>query len=266
MYSRLQLAKKYLEYFTSAKNGKGHGVHSPFVFDFITGVLNDKTNYPCYSTIEAIRNEMLQTKTTVQVEDFGAGSVTGNLKERKITTIAASALKPRKFSQLLFRIAKYYRPENILELGTSLGVTTSYLASAYANSQVTTMEGSENIASLARRNFSKLNLQNIKSVVGNFDETLQPFLLQTGNVVDLAFIDGNHRRQPTIDYFNILKPYLSDTSILIFDDIHWSKEMEEAWKEITCDASVTLSIDLFFIGLVFFRKEQKTRQHFIIRF
>ncbi len=266
MYSRLQLAKKYLEYYISAKNGKGHGVHSPFVFDFITKVLNDYTEYPCYSQIEKVRKEMLQTKTTVQVEDFGAGSVTGNIKERKVSTIASSALKPKKFSQLLFRIAQYYKTENIIELGTSLGITTSYLASAYAKSQVTTMEGSENIASLAKSNFSKLNLKNIKSVVGNFDEILQPYLLQLSKPVDLAFIDGNHRKQPTIDYFNILKPYISDNSILIFDDIHWSAEMEEAWKVITGDASVTLSIDLFFIGIVFFRKEQKSRQQFIIRF
>jgi predicted O-methyltransferase YrrM len=127
------------------------------------------------------------------------------------------------------------------------------------------MEGAAAVAAVAKRNFKALGINNIQIVEGNFDNTL-PKVLQTAPQVDLAFVDGNHRKQPTIDYFNLLLQKCNEGSILIFDDIHWSAEMEEAWAAIQAHPQVTLTIDLFFIGLVFFRKEQKVKQHFIVRF
>ncbi|MEO8413859.1 MAG: class I SAM-dependent methyltransferase [Ginsengibacter sp.] len=265
MYSGFQIVKKYLHYYIHAKNGKGHGVHSPFVFDFIIHVLNDKKTYDCYKQIEPLRQALLQDNTVIEIEDFGAGSAVIPYRKRKINAIAKSSLKNKKFAKLLFRIAKYYKAETIIELGTSFGITTCYLACADKNAEIYTFEGSKEIAKIAGENFNKAGLKNIKLIRGNFDETF----LNTINAVKkagLVFVDGNHRKNATLDYFfHLLKKSRQD-SIFVFDDIHWSTGMEEAWKQIQEHPSVTLTIDLFFIGLVFFSLDFKVKQHFTIRF
>lgn len=265
MYSSGQLAKKYLHYVLTAQNGKGHGIHSPFVFDFIIHVLNDKKKYDCYKTVETIRKELLANNNVIEVEDFGAGSAVIPFKRRGVKKIAGSSLKKKKFAQLLFRVAKYYEAKSILEIGTSFGITTSYLASANPDSKVFTFEGATNIAKIARANFSKLKLDNIELIEGNFDKTLFANEHRLPSI-DLLFIDGNHRKQATLLYFNFFLSKRTNNSIFVFDDIHWSKEMEEAWNEIKQHEAVTLTIDLFFIGLVFFNTDFKVKQHFTIRF
>ncbi len=265
MYSKLQFAFKFLRYWLTASNGKGHRIHSPFVFDFVTNVLNDNRSFYCYETIELLRQKLKQNKTILTIEDFGAGSHLHNYKQRSVSSIARSAVKPKKWSRLLFRMVNYYQPETILELGTSLGVTTCYLASAKNNANLITMEGATAVAVIAKQNFEWLRLQNIKLITGNFDETL-PSVLKGLFFADFAFVDGNHRKIPTLNYFNLLLQKVNEQSIFVFDDIHWSDDMEEAWNEIKQHDAVTVSIDLFFIGIVFFRKENKAKQHFIIRF
>lgn len=265
MYTRFQLAKKYIKYYLSAANSKGHGMHSPFVFNFIIHVLNDKNKYPCYKEIEPQRRNLLSRETIIEVEDFGAGSTVLPFKQRRIKDIAASSLKPKKYAQLLFRIAQYYQSDTIVELGTSLGITTQYLASANKKSNVYTLEGAPAIASMASENFKNSGLKNIQLSVGNFEKTL-PNLIQKIEKADLLFIDGNHRKKATLDYFNLFLTKKNDESIFIFDDIHWSKEMAEAWNTIQAHPDVTLTIDLFFIGLVFFKKDFIIKQHFTIRF
>jgi len=265
MYSSSKLAVKYLQYFLTASNGKGHGMHSPFGFEFITKILNDKAEYACYETIEQLRQQLNHDNTLLTIEDFGAGSRIHDSYKRKVCDIAKSSLKPKKFSQLLFRIANFYEPKNILELGTSLGITTAYLASAISHGNVITMEGAKEVAAVARKNFQQLQLKNIKIVEGDFDSNLVS-VLNDFSSIDLAFVDGNHRKEPTIKYFEQLISKTTNNSILVFDDIHWSKEMEEAWGYIRQHSSVTLTIDLFFIGIIFFRHEQLEKQHFSIRF
>ncbi len=265
MYSLPQLAFRYLQYRLRASNGRGHGMHSPFVFDFITRVLNDRSHYPAYNEIEALRHRLKQDRQVILVEDFGAGSVYRSEQQRSIGSIARNAAKPAKYGQLLHRMVKYYQPSTILELGTSLGITSAYLAMAAPGSRVVTMEGAGEIAASARRNFTSLGLKNVELVVGNFEATL-PALLETTGVIDLAFIDGNHRKEPTLRYFEQLLEHQGNDSIFIFDDIHWSAEMEEAWKVIREHPSVQCSIDLFFIGIVVFRKEFREKQQFEIRF
>jgi predicted O-methyltransferase YrrM len=265
MYSPFQLALKYFKHFLTASNGKGHGMHSPFVFDFITKILNDKTVYPEYEKVEALRMQLSNDSAVLEVEDFGAGSVIDKKRKRSISSIAKNAAKPKKFGQLLFRMVKRYEPATILELGTSLGITTSYLSLAKPDATLITMEGSKEIADFAKQDFQKLKLKNIELVEGNFDNTLSS-VVHGLPTVDFSFIDGNHRKEPTIKYFQQLLAKTNNDSILVFDDIHWSSEMEAAWETIRKNAAVTCSIDLFFIGIVFFRKEFKEKQHFVIRF
>lgn len=240
-------------------------MHSPFVFDFILHVLNNKKNYQPPGSIEVLRRSLLRDRTTIPVLEMGAGSRVGKGKERKVSEIARSALKSRKYGQLLFRLAKHYHCREILELGTSLGVTTAYLATADPDSHVTTIEGSPSIRQKAAEGFRSLGLNNIESAEGNFDEVLKG-ILESKKMVDLAYIDGNHKKNPTLTYFEEILKKTGDHSILVFDDIHWSREMEEAWEVIKLHPSVQYTIDIFFLGFVFFRKEFKVRQHFSIRF
>jgi predicted O-methyltransferase YrrM len=261
MYNSFQVAARYFNYYITSANGKGHGTHSPFVFDFIKTVLNDKTYYPEYEKVEALRRRLITDQTLLNVEDFGAG----NTSARTVSSIVKKAAKSAKYAQLLFRIVRKYQPKTILELGTSLGITTSYLSLANNLSQLITLEGSGAVATIAQKNFQQLELGNIKLVQGNFDDTLAG-VLNTVEKIDLAFIDGNHRQEPTERYYRQLLGHINNNSMIILDDIHWSSEMEAAWKTIRSHDSVRCSIDLFFIGIVLFRQGFKQKQHFVIRF
>jgi predicted O-methyltransferase YrrM len=264
MYSPFTIGRKYLDYWLRSSNGKGHGVHSPFVFEFITKILNDNTRYPEYRQVEKLRRKLLADNTPVPIEDYGAGSLE-RIGSRSVSALTSNAAKSPKYAQLLFRIARHYHPQYILELGTSLGISTSYLAAADKDSVMVTGEGNFVVASMAKNNLESLDLSNVRIVVGNFDNTL-PEMVSSMPHIDLAFIDGNHREKPTIKYFHELLTRRSESSILIFDDIHWSAEMEAAWNYVQNHESVMLTIDLFFMGIVFFRPDFQVKQHFTIRF
>lgn len=264
MYSKWHLATKYLKYYLTASNGKGHGMHSPFVFHFITNVLNNKKHYPDYDKVEELRRRMLKDQTVLTIEDFGAGSAISKTNRRTVAAIARNSAKPKKFGQLLFRIVREYQPQTILELGTSLGITTSYLALAKSDARIVTLEGASKVAAVAEKNFQSSGLQNISIEKGDFDSTLSSVVHELPSI-DFAFIDGNHRQEPTERYFAALLSKISNESILIFDDIHWSKGMEQAWETIKNHPNVRCTVDLFFIGIVFFREEFHEKQHFSIR-
>jgi predicted O-methyltransferase YrrM len=265
MYNKLQLGIKFLYYYFTSSNGKGHGIHSPFVFHFINKILNDKHHYPEYDAIENLRQKLLNDQTIITVEDFGAGSSINKSSQRSVASIAKNVAKNKKYGQLLFRMVKEYKPKTIVELGTSLGITTSYLATANPDANVTTIEGAKKVAAISEENFRILKLQNIKLISDNFDNAMPSVIHQLPSI-DFAFIDGNHRREPTERYFQQLLSTANNDSIFIFDDIHWSKEMEKAWETIKNHETVRCSIDLFFIGIIFFRHEFKEKQHFVIRF
>ncbi len=265
MYNWAQLTKKYLLYYFTASNGKGHGIHSPFVFDFVTSVLNDNRHFYAYQTIEALRHQLCNDKTILQVDDFGAGSVKQKSGHRSVASIARNSVKSKKLSQLLFRVVHYYQPKTIIELGTSLGISSAYMALANPNGRVITMEGAVSVAKVATYYHQWLQLNNIEMIIGRFEDKL-PGILQSIDCIDFAFIDGNHRLEPTKNYFQRLLLNSTSHSIFIFDDIHWSSEMEEAWNFIQQHPSVTATIDLFFFGIVLFRPEFKSKQHFVIRF
>ncbi len=265
MYSPVEIVFKYIYYWLTASNGKGHGTHSPFIYDFITKVLNDKSRYPEYDKAEALRKKMIADHRVLSFEDPGAGSVISKTNQRKVSSIASNAAKPPKLGQLLFRMVRKYQPATILELGTSLGITTSYLKLAQPQAQLFTIEGAEPVATIAKENLENLSKGPVNVIHANFDDELPSVLKKIDNP-DFVFIDGNHREEPTIKYFRQLLPYVKDDTILVFDDIHWSVEMERAWRNIKGDSRVTCTIDLFFLGIVLFRPQFHERQHFKIRF
>jgi predicted O-methyltransferase YrrM len=247
------------------RSGNAHGLHSPFVFGLYTSAVRHTGEYPAYERVEVRREQLLASEQAIEVTDFGAGSRTGQVgRTRRLRDIARTAAKPPRLAQLLFRLVNYFRPATIVELGTSLGLTTSYLALADSRSRVVTFEGCPNTAAVARETLAELRLHNVEVVVGNLDDTFAPALAALGQPVDFAFFDGNHRYEPTLRYFEQCLAHRTDDSVFVFDDIHWSAEMEQAWEAIKTHPDVTVTVDLFFIGLVFFRRKQP-RQHFWLR-
>lgn len=261
--SKPKLLWKYVKYRIRSKTN--YDVHSPFLFEFINSVLNDEKNYYAFEEIEFIRQQMLTDTSVITVEDFGAGSKKNKSNIRQVSAIAKNTLITPKFGKLLFRIANYYQTKNIIELGTSLGISTLYLSKAVENAKVITLEGSSEIANIASINFKKTKTDNVTLLTGEFSQKL-PLALTLLKKIDLAFIDGNHRKQPTLDYFSLLLTHIDENSIIVFDDIHWSDEMEEAWNIIKAHSAVSLSIDLFFKGIIFFRKDFHRKQNFQISF
>ncbi len=264
VYSPLKAAAKYINHYIQASHGKGHGVHSPFLFELITRVMNDRTVYDDYTKVERLRKTLLKNKTILTIQDLGAGSSKTKSNTRTIASIAKNAAKPKKYGQLFYRMIKHYHCNTILELGTSLGLTAAYLALANPMAKVITLEGADAVAQKASENFKSLGIENIELLKGNFDDTLH-LALQKMPLVDFAFIDGNHRQEPTLRYFEQLLPHTHNNTLLVFDDIHWSSEMETAWYQIAEHPAVSASIDLFFIGILSFRKEFKERRKFLAR-
>lgn len=265
MHSTLTLAFKYFKYYFKASNGKGHGIHSPFVYQWVREVLNSPSTPSNVKELETLRQSLKKNNSIIEVLDLGAGSRQSNFKTRRIDVIAKSALKPSKIAALLYRIVQYHQPYSILEMGTSLGITSCYLAAGNNQGELVTMEGAPTIAQIAQENFRSLGYKNIESRQGDFAQLLPAYLNEIENV-GLAYIDGNHQYLPTLEYFHAMLEKVNEQSVLIFDDIYWSSEMEQAWSQIKNHPKVTLTIDLFFLGIVFFRNETKQKEHFVIRY
>ncbi|MBC6606700.1 class I SAM-dependent methyltransferase [Hymenobacter sp. BT188] len=247
------------------RSGNAHGLHSPFVFALYNHVVRHTGFFAPYEAVEHRRTELQASEQTITVTDFGAGSHTGAGQQRRVRDIARTAAKSRQLGQLLFRLVNHFQPRTVLELGTSLGLTTAYLATPNSHSRVITFEGCPATAAVARETFSSLGLRNAELIEGNLDATLAPTLAALDTPVDFVFFDGNHRYEPTVRYFEQCLTRRTDQSVFVFDDIHWSAEMEGAWQTIKVHPEVMLTVDLFFMGLVFFRKNQP-KQHFSLRF
>jgi predicted O-methyltransferase YrrM len=240
-----------------------HGTHSPFVYSFLENVVYKKSKHPSFDKIEKLRNKLLHNQNEIEINDFGAGSRIHKNNKRSISSIARISVKPKKYCELLYRICQWQKTENVLELGTSLGITSTYLSLAANN--VITIEGCKNIASVAKQNFEKLNLNNIQLINNNFDNCLNIELEKIKSQKNLYYIDGNHKKDATIKYFETILQYATEADILIFDDIHWSKEMEDAWENICRHPKAIVTIDLFQLGIVFLHNTQ-VKENFKIRF
>jgi predicted O-methyltransferase YrrM len=261
---KIRFILKFVYYKIFSKHRKGFGIHSPFVFEFITEVLYSKSHYYAFDKINELRLKLLSSKHVLQVQDLGAGSKKFRTSNRKLRDIARFSGISKKNGEMLFSIIQKYQAKTILELGTSIGLGTLYLASAGSKSRVTTIEACPQTASHAAFNFEALGLKNIRQILGNINEKLPVFLSEI-RTLDFVYFDGNHKEEATINYFNLCKIKANNNTIFVFDDIHWSRGMEKAWRRIQNDESVTVSIDLFFSGIVFFNKEL-SKQHFVVRF
>jgi len=256
---RFYILKSFIRFYFAAKTK--YRVHSPFVYKFVNSILEDDRTYYAFSSVESLRKLLKKDKKTLYTRDLGAGSLTTKSNKRTVKSIASTSLSSPFSCKILFKIVNYFKPDTILELGTSLGISTLYHHFAASNARLITLEGSDEIANYAVRNFERMEVKSIELIKGNFDETL-PIALKELNELDYLFLDGNHRKTPTLTYFEKCLEYAHDNSVFVIDDIYWSEEMTAAWQQIKDHPKVTLSIDLFFFGLVFFRKENKVKEHF----
>lgn len=258
----------YIKFLYNSKNQ--HGVHSPFVFALVTKCFYDKPSKPEYSILKDYRKALLDNKNTIEVTDFGAGSRVFKSNTRAINRIAKNAGITQKRAELLLRITQYFQPENILEIGTSLGLATAALSLGNQKGKITTLEGCPETAKIAKQQFEKFGFQNIHLEITEFSTYLKNSEPRTDNPElttenrQLIYFDGNHSQKATLEYFELLLPTITNETVWIFDDIHWSTEMEKAWGIIQNHPKVTVTIDTFQWGLVFFRAEQE-KEHFTIR-
>ncbi len=237
-----------------------HSIHSPFFFDFYTNVIKQKKEEAAFTAIESIREKLLSTQSEIVMNDLGAPSQHFKTNNRKIAEITATSLTPEKFCRLYWRMIHYFASKNIVELGTSLGITTLYLAQS-KSATVHTFEGNTSVADIALTNFEAAAVTNIKIIAGNIDDTLPDFL-QTPQKIDFVLMDANHRYQPTLNYFEWLSKRMADKGVIVMDDIHLSPEMEKAWLQLKNNELVYGSIDLFRCGILFF-DPALNKQHFI---
>lgn len=240
-----------------------HGLHSPFVYHLADRIIYDFDVKKVYREVENIRKQLLIDNRVITVTDLGAGSHLNNNRKKQISNIARNALKPPKLAQLLYRLACNMQPRNIVELGTCLGITTVYLQKAAPGAKVYTLEGCPQTAAVAAETFKKAGLNNIELITGNFNNTL-PGVMSNLAQLDLVFVDGNHQKEATLKYFEWCLPKVHENTLLIFDDIYWSLGMKQAWEIIKAHPQVTVTVDLFWIGLVFFKTGQ-AKENFLVK-
>ncbi len=247
------LIKDYLKFLRRSVNA--HGLHSPFMYALATKCFYDKTKYPGYRLLKDYHKQLLQNKTIIEVTDLGAGSRVFRNGKRQVDEIAKVAGSSLTDMKRLFRLVRYFKPQNILELGTSLGKSAYAMALGNPSAQIITVEGDENLAKFTQAQFKEKGLKNIEILHSDFDAFLDK-INQTNQKFDLVMMDGNHLLEPTLRYFEKLQKHLHNDSVVIVDDIYWSEEMKTAWQKLKQHPNVKQSVDTFYFGLLFFREEQ----------
>lgn len=251
---------EYLKFLFRSTNQ--HGVHSPFVYDLLTKGLYLHVNASKKREYQAFRSALLHQKETINVTDFGAGSRVFKSNTRSIAAIAKHAGISKKRGVLLMKLMEYFQPQNILEIGTSVGLGTAAMAIGQPKATIKTLEGCAETAKVAEKAFKKFNLHHIEITQGDFSNTLSDVLQR--EPFDFIYFDGHHQKEATLQYFETCLSYCHNDSLFLFDDIYWSAGMKSAWEQIKAHPKVTVTIDSFHWGMVFFRKEQ-AKEHFTIR-
>jgi len=254
----------YLRYLVNS--GSRHSVHSPFVYELVDKVFRNQKDCQAFRDINKLRHKLQLKSQVIEITDFGSGANHKQYSHRfeRVASITRNSSVSSKYGRLLYRLVEYFRPETIIELGTSVGISTLYLALANPDAKIYTIEGCTTKSEQAATNFNALQVYNIELHIGRFDLVLPDLVRQTGKL-DFAFIDGNHTYDATIANFEILMSVANNETVFVFDDIHWSAGMQKAWDEIADHERVTVSVDLFRFGIVFLRKEL-SKQKFVIRF
>lgn len=212
--------------------------------------------------IEYKRKELLSSEELITKKYYLARSP-DQIKSKEqtgarqvVTSDVCKASKGYRDCLLLFKIIRKTDPSICLELGTCLGISASYQATALKmnkNGKLITIEGHDSLSLLAKKLLSDLGLNNATVVCGRFQDNLET-VLTNNQPVSYAFIDGHHNEAATVEYFEMIQKYLSDTSIVIVDDIIWSEGMKNAWSTIKKNKNVKISISQGYMGICVMNK------------
>lgn len=257
MNPKLHQAKQFIRHYFRAKRN-GHGIHSPFAYQLCEEVFYNHNSFYAFDKLQLLRKQLLLDQRELEIKDFGAGSRTFMGNKRKIAEIARKGNSSKAQSELMFRLVNFLQSQYILELGTSLGLNTLYLASANPKAKVISIEGDEGLLDFAKKLAQHAEIKNIEFINGHFDTAL-PELLEKTNRLDFLYVDGNHTYEATKKYFEVSLEKVGEEGVIVFDDIYWSEGMTKAWREIKKHPEVSLSIDAFYFGMVFFRSEMKEK-------
>jgi predicted O-methyltransferase YrrM len=257
-----QFIADYLKHRLTAKSR--HGTHSPFVYKLVDEVIYDFSGKKVYHDIEKQRKKLSHDDTSLFITAAKGAPGRQTSRQKKVSDLAKNTSRKVNLAQLIYRLAKNHGGQKIIELGTGLGMTTAYLAKANPAASIVTIEHDPETAKIAYQNFIELELTNIELQVGDVNELLQKELENTSRL-DLVYIDAGYTKQAALHYFHRCLPKSDEHTLLLFAGIYWNKGMKEAWEEIKQHPQVTVTIDLFWIGLVYFRKGQ-VKEHFKIKF
>ncbi|MGD2033931.1 MAG: class I SAM-dependent methyltransferase [Bacteroidales bacterium] len=257
------ITNRYLYYVLKAGHRKGYGIHSPFIFEMVSNVLFDRSNYEDYAFFSRIRDHLGKSGSRIEVKEMGAPSYRFNKPERSVKELVRHSSVKHKYGKLLYRLVKYYKPSTIIEFGTSVGLSTVYLGKGNEQAQVSSVEGNSSLCDFARHILRENGILNVSVLNRRFDDALDGLLKDLVDPV-LVFIDGDHRYEPTMHYYNCFAAAIGE-GIIVLDDIHWSEEMNKAWKRIIRDRNDQATLDLFSLGIVILKK-QITPRHYIVRF
>jgi predicted O-methyltransferase YrrM len=250
----------YISYKLLSRHKRGFGIHSPFLFRLIQECFNESPKTDSLDRALAYRESQLSSQETVNYSSAGANEV-GEKKE-KIQKLARKSSVNNKYGILLYKLVRYFSPDEILEFGTSIGISTAFLCSAkHEGCKIVSVEACKNTSEYAKRMLNKAGFTGVETV----NERIEEYIVSQKSSPDLVYIDANHTFKGTMDIFQYLLKNVNNNSVLIFDDIYWSKEMVRIWKYIKQHSSVTMTIDLFRFGLVFVDK-RLYKENFVIRY
>lgn len=259
--SKIRLAQRFFQYYRKATTV--YKIHSPFLYRLADSILEDERSFYPFIELETLRHKALRDNHKLSFEDLGAGSASLSVNKqvtRSVSQIAQTAVSNPGKCRILFRIVLWRKPGKMLEIGTSLGIATLYQYLAARNAKMITLEGISAISAIARLHFSIFNIDKINLLTGHFNDTL-PGALKELQELDYAFIDGNHRKEPVLNYFHQCLDYSNENTVIVIDDIYWSDEMAEAWEMIKANPKATCTIDLFKFGIVLFSKNDTQIKH-----
>lgn len=254
----MKIGLEYIKYRWKAK--KRHGIHSPFVYDLTDNCLKKSIDKKNQSQLNAVFEQLRNNQSEIIIQDFGVGSKKLS-NVRKVSSIFNTSSSHGKYGSLLFKLSNHYKPNRILELGTSLGVGTAYLKLGHPASKITTLEACPGTWEVANSTFKKLELNEISSILTTFDEYLKKARNES---FDLVFVDGHHDGKALLDYMDHLRRITHDQTIFVLDDIRWSSSMLDAWQNIIADKQYHVTLDFFRFGIVI-RRPQQTKEHFLLK-
>lgn len=277
---------KYLKYRLAARGRRGRGIHSPLVYDLIRKVIVNEERWKVPGRVVEVHRALLKDRTRLAFEEFGAGSrvastesggdsrddFTGSDAGSGITSVASRSIRSltrrssvnRRFGRFLFRLVRWFRPDELIELGTGIGVSTLYLSAAF-DRQMESVEASPQKHAFSKVLFEQYGIKNVKTHCGTFMQCFED-VVPDPDARSMVFLDGDHRYGATMELVErLIDTRKNGEMLIVIDDIHWSEEMERAWNELRHDSRIPFTVDLFQVGLVFIRDEV-SKQHFTLTF